>query len=321
MAERFTLNTLLHDRENAVTLQPQPAEAVSPTRFLLPYLPPYDWSAQLHFLQHRAVAGVEETADGGYQRTVTLKLNNDVQSVQNVQGWISLRPAAQTNALILDISPSLVGVADMAIARARRLFDLDANPGLISTSLGALAQDRPGLRLPGCVDCFEQTVRAILGQLVSVKMAATLTQRLTHRWGETLAQPHGGLSRLFPTPQQIALLTVDDLRSIGVQAKRSASLIALAQAVAEGRLSLEPAEDTEAGMKTLRALPGIGAWTASYIAMRAWSAPDVFLTGDYLIKQRFPAMTPGQIVRYAQRWQPFRSYATLHLWHNAQWLP
>ncbi len=106
-----------------------------------------------------------------------------------------------------------------------------------------------------------------------------------------------------------------------MQAKRAACLIGLAQAVEEGRLPLDEMTDARDGIKMLLAMPGIGSWTASYVAMRAWSAPDVFLGGDYLIKQRFPGMTPGKIARYAEIWQPWRTYATLHLWFNNDWQP
>ncbi|RTF36498.1 adenosine deaminase, partial [Serratia marcescens] len=116
-------------------------------------------------------------------------------------------------------------------------------------------------------------------------------------------------------------LQPEALRPLGVQLKRAAALIEIARALGEGRLQLDNVLDIDQGIRALTALPGIGSWTASYIAMRAWSWPDVFLAGDYLIKQRFPGMTPRQIERYAERWRPWRSYATLHLWHNDGWAP
>jgi AraC family transcriptional regulator of adaptative response / DNA-3-methyladenine glycosylase II len=212
-------------------------------------------------------------------------------------------------------------VTTEVLRRIRQLFDLDAAPDRICEALGALAADAPGLRLPGCVSSFEQATRAVLGQLVSVKMAATFAGRMAELWGTALEQPYGDITHVFPQAARIAQLQPEDLRPLGVQLKRSAALIEIARRVTEGRLQLDNVLDIEQGIKELTALPGIGSWTASYIAMRAWSWPDVFLAGDYLIKQRFPGMTPRQIERYAERWRPWRSYATLHLWHNERWVP
>ena len=279
---------------------------------LLPYIPPYDWALVNGFLRTRAIAGVESGDAHHYRRTLV---------VNGVPGCCHISPVPGEAALALRISPSLHPQRQEVVRRVRRQWDLDADPQAIAAVLGPLAVDRPGLRLAGSVQGYEQTVRGMLGQLVSVKMAATLTERLAARWGDRLETPHDGLSVLFPAAETVARLTVDDLRSIGVQARRSACLIALSQAVADGALEVDAVPDAEQGMRQLLAQPGIGPWTASYIGMRAWAARDVFLTSDYLIKQRFPGMTPGQITRYAARWQPFRSYATLHLWLAADWVP
>lgn len=278
----------------------------------LPYIPPFDWALVQGFLRTRAIVGVEASDAMHYQRTLR---------IEGVPGCYQVSPLPGEAALALRVSASLWPWRDEVVRRVRRQWDLDADPQAIGAVLGPLAAARPGLRLAGSVHGYEQTVRGILGQLVSVKMAATLTERLAARWGEPLAQPLGQLDRLFPTPERIAALTVDDLRAIGVQARRSACLIALSRAVAEGALEVDAVPEVEVGMRDLLAQPGIGPWTANYIAMRAWAARDLFLTTDYLIKQRFPGMTPGQIVRYAARWRPFRSYATLHLWHAADWVP
>jgi len=282
----------------------------------LPYTPPYDWGWMNSFLGARALAGVEQRVDGFYQRTLVVESETGA-----IAGWLRLRPLPERNCVELSLSPSLEPVAERVERQVRLLLDLDADPHLIAAGLGELAQNNVGLRLPGCINRFELTVRAILGQLVSVKMAATLATRLTQNWGEAIDTPFAGLAHLFPTPERIAQLSVDDLRGIGVQAKRAACLIGVAKAVEEGSLPLNNMQDVTQGVKQLLAMPGIGGWTASYIAMRAWSAPDVFLGGDYLIKQRFPNMTPGKIARYAQRWQPWRTYATLHLWANNDFIP
>lgn len=282
----------------------------------LSYTPPYDWQWMMAFLGARALTGIEQKEGDFYQRTLVVKSGEETFS-----GWLRLRPVAGKHCVELQLSPSLQAVAGQVEQQVRRLLDLDADPALIAAGLGRLAENAVGLRLPGCINRFELTVRAILGQLVSVKMAATLATRLTQKWGEPVATPFDGLTHLFPTPARIAGLSVDDLRGIGVQAKRAACLIGVAQAVETGALPLDSMTDVQQGVEALLAMPGIGNWTASYVAMRAWSAPDVFLGGDYLIKQRFPGMTPAKIARYAQIWQPWRTYATLHLWFNDGFVP
>lgn len=286
------------------------------TKTLLTYQPPYDWQWMTAFLGARVLQGVEQQDGETYRRTLAVNHNGE-----RLTGWLSLWPIPAQNGVGLEVSPSLAPVAEDVAQQVRRLLDLDAQPDVIAAGLGALAENSVGLRLPGCVNRFELTVRAILGQLVSVKMAAQLATRLTKKWGEPVSTPFAALTHLFPSAATIGQLTVEDLRGIGVQAKRAACLIGLAQAVEAGQLPLDEMTDAQEGIKRLLAMPGIGSWTASYVAMRAWSAPDVFLGGDYLIKQRFPGMTPGKIARYAEVWQPWRTYATLHLWFNNDWQP
>lgn len=284
--------------------------------FHLGYRPPYDWPRMLGFLQSRAVSGVESVIGQTYLRSMAVNQNG-----VDYFGWVSVQPEESHNRVRVEVAPTLSRVTTEVLRRIRQLFDLDAAPDRIVDALGALATDAPGLRLPGCVNTFEQAMRAVLGQLVSVKMAATFAGRMVERWGTALEQPYGPLTHVFPDAAQVAQLQPEALRSLGIQLKRAAALIEIARAVTEGRLQLDNVLDIEQGIRDLTALPGIGSWTASYIAMRAWSWPDVFLAGDYLIKQRFPGMTPRQIERYAERWRPWRSYATLHLWHNEHWVP
>ncbi|HHS9630842.1 TPA: DNA-3-methyladenine glycosylase 2, partial [Raoultella ornithinolytica] len=172
---------------------------------------------------------------------------------------------------------------------------------------------------PGSLDAFEQGVRAVLGQLVSVAMAAKLTAKVAAAYGETLAEAPE--YRLFPEPQSLARADPLALKAQGMSLRRAEALIHLAQAVIDGQLPLAAPDDIEAGMKQLQTLPGIGRWTASYFALRGWQAKDIFLPDDYLIKQRFSGMTPARIARYASRWQPWRSYALLHIWYSEGWAP
>ncbi|MGG9534283.1 DNA-3-methyladenine glycosylase 2, partial [Klebsiella pneumoniae] len=210
-------------------------------------------------------------------------------------------------------------VAEICYARIGQLFDLACDPRQVARTLGDLAQARPGLRLPGALDAFEQAVRAVLGQLVSVAMAARLTAKVAAGWGEPLAEAPGYV--LFPTPEALSRADPQALKALGMPLRRAEALIHLARAALSGELPLTAPADIDAGLRQLQTLPGIGRWTANYFALRGWQAKDVFLPDDYLIKQRFPGMTPAAIARYARRWQPMRSYALLHIWYTDDWAP
>ncbi|WP_332078858.1 DNA-3-methyladenine glycosylase 2 [Klebsiella quasipneumoniae] len=343
---------------------------------LLPWTPPYDWGWMVGFLQARAVAGVERFHDGGYSRSFR---------VAGHGGLIHLAPDEEAHGLRVTLSPGLQPVAEICYARIGQLFDLACDPQQVARTLGDLAQARPGLRLPGALDAFEQAVRAVLGQLVSVAMAARLTAKVAAGWGEPLADAPGYV--LFPTPEALSRADPQALKGLGMPLRRAEALIHLARAALSGELPLTaPADidagldfeatlseekrvlvvdigggttdcslllmgpqwreraraealihlaraalsgelpltapaDIDAGLRQLQTLPGIGRWTASYFALRGWQAKDVFLPDDYLIKQRFPGMTPAAIARYARRWQPMRSYALLHIWYTDDWAP
>ena len=269
---------------------------------LLPWTPPYDWAWMVGFLQARAVAGVERFHDGGYSRSF---------GVEGHRGLIHLAPDEEAQGLRVTLSPGLQPVAEICYARIGQLFDLACDPRQVARTLGDLAQARPGLRLPGALDAFEQAVRAVLGQLVSVAMAARLTAKVAAGWGEPLAEAPGYV--LFPTPKALSRADPQALKALGMPLRRAEALIHLARAALSGELPLTAPADIDAGLRQLQTLPGIGRWTANYFALRGWQAKDIFLPDDYLIKQRFPGMTPAAIARYARRWQPMRSYALLHI--------
>lgn len=277
---------------------------------LLPWTPPYDWGRMVGFLQARAVAGVERFHDGGYSRSFR---------VAGHGGLIHLAPDEEAQGLRVTLSPGLQPVAEICYARIGQLFDLACDPQQVARTLGDLAQARPGLRLPGALDAFEQAVRAVLGQLVSVAMAARLTAKVAAGWGEPLADAPGYV--LFPTPEALSRADPQALKALGMPLRRAEALIHLARAALSGELPLTAPADIDAGLRELQTLPGIGRWTASYFALRGWQAKDIFLPDDYLIKQRFPGMTPAAIARYARRWQPMRSYALLHIWYTDDWAP
>lgn len=275
---------------------------------LLPRTPPYDWAWMVGFLQARAVAGVERFHDGGYSRSF---------GVEGHRGLIHLTPDEEAQGLRVTLSPGLQPVAEICYARIGQLFDLACDPRQVARTLGDLAQARPGLRLPGALDAFEQAVRAVLGQLVSVAMAARLTAKVAAGWGEPLAEAPGYV--LFPTPEALSRADPQALKALGMPLRRAEALIHLARAALSGELPLTAPADIDAGLRQLQTLPGIGRWTANYFALRGWQAKDIFLPDDYLIKQRFPGMTPAAIARYARRWQPMRSYALLHIWYTDDW--
>lgn len=277
---------------------------------LLPWTPPYDWAWMVGFLQARAVAGVERFHDGGYSRSFR---------VAGHGGLIHLTPDEEAQGLRVTLSPGLQPVAEICYARIGQLFDLACDPQQVARTLGDLAQARPGLRLPGALDAFEQAVRAVLGQLVSVAMAARLTAKVAAGWGEPLADAPGYI--LFPTPEALSRADPQGLKALGMPLRRAEALIHLARAAFSGELPLTAPADIDAGLRQLQTLPGIGRWTANYFALRGWQAKDIFLPDDYLIKQRFPGMTPAAIARYARRWQPMRSYALLHIWYTDDWAP
>jgi DNA-3-methyladenine glycosylase II len=207
-------------------------------------------------------------------------------------------------------------VAEICYARIGQLFDLACDPQQVARTLGDLAQARPGLRLPGALDAFEQAVRAVLGQLVSVAMAARLTPKWrlagANRWRRRPAMSYSRRQRRCPG------------RSAGAEgAGDAAAARGGADPPRPGGAQRRAAPDGAGGYRRRAAsaadLPGIGRWTANYFALRGWQAKDIFLPDDYLIKQRFPGMTPAAIARYARRWQPMRSYALLHIWYTDDW--
>jgi AraC family transcriptional regulator of adaptative response / DNA-3-methyladenine glycosylase II len=200
------------------------------------------------------------------------------------------------------------------LERVKRLFDLHADPAAIETVLGELAVERPGLRVPGSFDGFEMAVRAVLGQQISVAGASTLAGRMALRFGVPVKTPLPALTHLFPAPQKIASAPVDDIGRLGITGQRAKTLIALAKAMASGELRLEPGNRIEDTFVLLKQIPGIGEWTAQYIAMRALSWPDAFPHTDLGIRKALGTNDAKKILALAEKWRPWRAYAALHLW-------
>lgn len=278
--------------------------------YRLQWQPPYDWAWMLGFLRARAVSGVEVVSEGRYVRSLALG---------EYRGLITAEPDEQNHSLRVTLSDGLLPVADECLRRVGRLFDLACDPRVVNGALGELGAARPGLRLPGSMDAFEQGIRAILGQLVSVAMAAKLTGYVANRYGDALEGEAGFVC--FPRPEVLVNADPAALKTLGMPVKRGEAIVHFAQATLEGRFPLTAPADVEQAVKDLQTFPGIGRWTANYLALRGWQAKDVFLADDYLIKQRFSGMTPAQIRQYAARWQPWRSYALLHIWYTDGWQP
>jgi AraC family transcriptional regulator, regulatory protein of adaptative response / DNA-3-methyladenine glycosylase II len=276
----------------------------------LGYRPPYDWPAMLAFLAARAIPGVESTEAGVYRRTITL---------DGVAGDIAVSHEPDRHRLRATIRFGRLAALPTIIARLRRLFDLEADPEAIG---GALARDghlarlvtaRPGLRVPGAWDGFELAVRAIVGQQITVAGATRLVGNLAETFGEAYDVGDHGLTRIFPDPGVIANAAIG-----GMPGARASAIRSIALAAASDPAIFERGADLAASVAKLRAMPGVGEWTAQYIAMRAMREPDAFPTADVGLMRAMDlgAGRPNAdaLGQRARAWRPWRAYAALHLW-------
>ena len=282
----------------------------------LAYRPPFDVPALLAFLARRQFHGVEWAGDAStpvLRRTVRLQ-NQGAEHC----GWLSARFDAARHQVLVQTSDSLYPVLPQLIRRVRALLDLDAEPAAINALLHQSFPEGDGLRVPGAFDGFELAVRAVLGQQITVAAARTLGQRLVERFGEPIATPWPELTRLFPAPARLAQATGEALGQLGIVRQRQAAIVALAQAVDAGQLQLQAGADVAATTAALCALPGIGDWTAQYIAMRVLRWPDAFPAGDVALQKALGVQAqphPARAATEASRaWQPWRSYAVVRAW-------
>jgi AraC family transcriptional regulator of adaptative response / DNA-3-methyladenine glycosylase II len=272
----------------------------------------------LSYLAARATPGVEAvTTDygGRYWRSVRLG---------GRRGWIVAGRARRGHALEVETSAGLAPVINPLIARLRRLFDLDACPDLIAAHLSAdatlapLVAARPGLRKAGTVDGFELAVRAVLGQQVSVRGASTLAGRVARLLGDPLPDAPATLTFLPVTAERMADASPRLLMDAGLTRARAECLVALGRATAEGALpelsGADSVGDPTGFMERFMSLPGIGAWTAEYVAMRALGCPDAFPDSDLGLRKATGEAAPARLREMAERWRPWRSYAAQHLW-------
>jgi AraC family transcriptional regulator of adaptative response / DNA-3-methyladenine glycosylase II len=277
----------------------------------LAYRPPLDWSALLGFLVGRGAAGVEAIEGQRYLRAVRLGGH---------AGWIAAAPLFNEAALQLEVASTLLPVLTPLLARLRRLFDLDANPQAIAEHLsrdprlGLSLSRRPGLRVPGAFDGFELALRAVLGQQISVKAATTVFGRFAGAYGEALATPFPGLTHTGPRAVAIAAASLEQITALGLTRARALTVQGLARAVCSGTVRLEPSVSVDEAVAALKELPGIGDWTAQYVAMRALRDPDAFPASDLGIYRSLGVSKPREALAAAEAWRPWRAYAVMHLW-------
>jgi AraC family transcriptional regulator of adaptative response / DNA-3-methyladenine glycosylase II len=288
-----------------------PLAAADTLNFELSFRPPFDWPAVSAFLGARAVAGVEALEDGNYRRTVRIAGDGSEHA-----GWVAVGLSPKKPTLRVAVSSSLVKVLPPVLSRAKALMDVACNPAEVAQALGALAKPHPGLRVPGAFDGFEIAVRAILGQQVTVAAARTVAGRFAAEFGDPVETPFDALTTLFPTAQRVAGLRAGRIARLGMPGARAKTLIALARAVADGRLDLVPNADVEATLEALRALPGVGEWTAQYIAMRALSWPDAFPHTDLGVMKALGEKGTKRVLEAGEAWRPWRAYAVMHLWQS-----
>lgn len=275
----------------------------------LTYHPPLDWEALLRFLAARALLGVEAVRGRRYLRSVQLGEH---------RGWMSAEADPERPVIRVELSASLAPVLRPTLVRVKRLFDLYADPAPIVSHLGDLAAARPGLRVPGAFDGWQVGLRAILGQQVSVRAATTLAGRFVERFSECIATPHPELTHLAPSAERIAGVEIEELIACGLPAARAHSIRTLARSIARDEVRLEPQRHPEAMIERLLQLPGIGDWTAQYLAMRALAWPDAFPGGDLALRRALGNPGTRAAREAAERWRPWRSYAAMHLWHSLE---
>ena len=283
----------------------------------LGYRPPYDVAAMLGFVGKRSIDTMEFIAAHADQpcagRTFAIESGGQTHA-----GWLLAAFDAPRSQLVLRVSASLLGVLPLVIRRVRALFDLDAGPAAINAVLHASFPAGDGLRVPGALDGYELAVRAVLGQQITVAAARTLAQRLVERFGAPIETPWPQLTRLFPAPAVLAAAGGDALGQLGIVRQRQAAIFAIAQAVADQRLQLNASADVSATIAQLKALPGVGDWTAQYIALRALRWPDAFPAGDVALQKALGVQAMSNPAREAEiassRWKPWRSYAVIRAW-------
>lgn len=320
-APPFSASNIAHDAAVCLLSRVEAASAATALTYRLAYHPPYDFAALLDFLRGRALPGVESVDDISYARVI---------GTLEAPGWLQVSQAPDgQHALRLTLHGVAPDDALPLVMRIRRMFDLDARPHDIAqvlsrdARLADLVMLRPGLRMPSGWSGFEIAVRAIIGQQVSVAAARTLTSRLAQQYGQALPQPLSpGLAHYFPHPEA---LCDADLTAIGLMRSRAATVRTVARAVVAGQVDFAPTDALDTFVSRWVALPGIGPWTAHYIAMRALGHPDAFPAEDLVLQKALPndgsRLTAKALSARAVHWRPWRAYAVMQLWRDAMQRP
>jgi AraC family transcriptional regulator of adaptative response / DNA-3-methyladenine glycosylase II len=241
----------------------------------------------------------------------------------DLKGWIRVTHSPRKHALVLELTHSLTPALPVLLGRVRALFDLDARPDVISKHLARdphltmAVKGTPGMRVPGAFNGFELGLRAILGQQVTVKAATTIAGRLIDAFGDPLVTPIAQLNRLTPDATRVATATTEDIARLGIVAARARCIMALAEAQSSGDLCLDSAthHNPDDAIRRLTELPGIGQWTAQYIAMRALRWPDAFPKEDIAVRNNLGGVSAREAELLSQAWRPWRSYAVMHVWN------
>ena len=319
---RFNAAFVAHYHLNPSALRrdlgaPQVQVQRSQLRLKLAYRPPYDVAALVQFFATRQIPGVEhaslESNHPTLARTLAIPLGATVHS-----GWVHVTFNGVQCRIELQLSESLHPVLPQVMARVRAWLDIDADPQAINERLHNDFPRSDGLRVPGTVDGFELAVRAVLGQQITVAAARTLSHRLVSRFGLPIVTPLAPLTHLFPSAAALASATGDALGGLGIVKQRQAAIQALARAVLDQKLQLHAGADPVTTIAALKSLPGVGDWTAQYIAMRALRWPDAFPAGDIALQKALGVQHAPQPAKAALvaslAWQPWRSYAVIRAW-------
>ena len=291
--------------------QAPPAATPDALNFELSFRPPYDWPAVSEFLGARAIPGVETLDAECYRRTARIAVDG-----KEHRGWIEAALSKKKPALRVTVSASLAKALPPTLSRVKALMDLACHPAEVAQALGVLARRHPGMRVPGAFDGFEVAVRAVLGQQVTVAGARTVAGRFAAAFGDPIETPFASLTTVFPAAERIADVACGRITRLGMPGARARSVVALARAVADRKLVLMPNADIEATLVALRALPGIGEWTAQYIAMRALAWPDAYPYTDLGVLKALSESDPRRALAAAEGWRPWRAYAVMHLWQS-----
>ncbi len=286
----------------------------------LDYKPPYHFDIILRFLANRIIPGIEHVSDNSYCRTVRLLSSDRIEH----RGWIEVSHAPQKDALAVTLSHSLAEVTPKVLTRVGHLFDLNSDPLVIYETLKSMNDIKSnlfemGMRLPSSFNPFEMVVRAVLGQQITVKAARTLAGRFVNSFGKPVETEIPQLTHTFPLPEEISALEgliENHLGPLGIMARRARAIDGLATLFVQGEIDFYQCDEPQEAIDKLLNIPGIGNWTANYIAMRTMGCSDIFLETDVGIKKALEPYTPNELLQLAEQWRPWRSYATVALWNS-----